>query len=83
MGVDYQNMIAGYVDFCFAYTVANGRANSYQAQFLLLPLKIYAWQSLLFLWSGSFQPVRLKIIENSIVRYSICVREQSHKHLQT
>ena len=34
MGVDYQNMIAGYVDFCFAYTVANGRANSYRAQFL-------------------------------------------------
>lgn len=23
-----------YVDFCFAYTVTNGRANSYQAQFL-------------------------------------------------
>lgn len=23
-----------YVDFCFTYTVTNGRANSYQAQFL-------------------------------------------------
>lgn len=23
-----------YVDFCFAYTVTNGRANSYRAQFL-------------------------------------------------
>ena len=23
-----------YVDFCFAYTVTDGRANSYQAQFL-------------------------------------------------